>query len=119
MARTGKRLAKAHEGIDRERSYSLDDAIAAIKGCASAKFDETVELALNLNVDPRHADQMCAAWWGCPTARAGRCGWPCSPATPGPRRSAEAGADIVGAEDLAERIRAGEIEFDRCIATPT
>ncbi|MCB1883612.1 MAG: 50S ribosomal protein L1 [Geminicoccaceae bacterium] len=114
----GKRLKAALGGIDRTRLYPLDEAVAAIKGAATAKFDETIELALNLGVDPRHADQMVRGAVNLPHgtgktlrvavfARGGKA-----------EEAQAAGADIVGAEDLAEKVQAGELNFDRVIATP-
>ena len=114
----GKRVAKNREGIDRERLYVLDEAIRMVKQRCSAKFDETLELSVNLGLDPRHADQNLRGVVQLPNgtgksirvavfAREGKAD-----------EAREAGADIVGAEDLAERIQGGEMDFDRCIATP-
>jgi large subunit ribosomal protein L1 len=100
------------------RNLTVEDALKLIKGAASAKFDETVEIAMNLGVDPRHADQMVRGVVTCPTAPARRCAWRSSPVAPRPTRPRPPGADIVGAEDLMETIQQGKIEFDRCIATP-
>ena len=118
MARQGKRLRAAYGDIDRPRRYALDEAIAMIKARAGAKFDETIELALGLNVDPRHADQMVRGVVGLPhgTGRALRVAVFAKDARAEEARAA--GADIVGAEDLAGDIREGRIDFDRCIATP-
>jgi large subunit ribosomal protein L1 len=118
MAGKGKRLRAAESKVDREKAYALADAVALLKQTASAKFDETVEVALNLGVDPRHADQMVRGTVDLPHgtgkalrvavfARAGKA-----------EEAKAAGADVVGAEDLAEAIQGGEINFDRCIATP-
>ena len=118
MAKDGKRLASAREGIDRHVTYPLEEAVAMLKRCAGAKFDETIEIALGLGVDPRHADQMVRGMVRLPhgTGKAMRV----AVFAKGPKadEAKEAGADLVGAEDLAERIQAGEIDFDRCIATP-
>ncbi len=118
MAKTGKRLANAREGIDRDTTYPLEEAVAMLKQCAGAKFDETIEVALGLGVDPRHADQMVRGMVQLPhgTGKSVRV----AVFAKGPKadEAKEAGADLVGADDLAERIQAGEIEFDRCIATP-
>jgi hypothetical protein len=103
--------------VDRNQEYELAEAIEAGEANAKAKFDETVEISMNLGIDPRHADQMVRGLISCRTAPARRCASACSPAAPRPRRPA-AGADVVGAEDLAEKVQAGEIDFDRCIATP-
>ena len=118
MAKIGKRLSAAREGIDRKKLYPVADAVAMIKERAKAKFDETVEVAINLGVDPRHADQMVRGVVNLPngTGKTVRVavfarGLKADEAT-------AAGADIVGAEDLVETIQKGEINFDRCIATP-
>ncbi len=113
-----KRLANCYKDIEREKLYSLDEAIAVVKRAASAKFDETVELSLNLNVDPRHADQMVRGVVSLPhgAGRTVRVAVFAKDAKADEARAA--GADIVGSEDLAEDIRQGKIDFDRCIATP-
>jgi len=114
----GKRLKKARDGINREKLYPLDEAIKLIKERAVAKFDETIEVAINLGVDPRHADQMVRGVVMLPngTGRTVRVG---VFARGGKADDAVgAGADVVGAEDLVEKVQAGTIEFDRCIATP-
>ena len=118
MARNGKRLQAGYEAIDRDRDYDLEDAIRALKDVKVAKFDETVEIALNLNVDPRHADQMVRGVVSLPhgTGRAITVAVFARGAKADEAR--EAGADKVGAEDLAETIQAGQLGFDRCIATP-
>ena len=114
----GKRLKKANETVDRQKLYSIDDAIKLVKQNASAKFDETIEVAVNLGVDPRHADQMVRGVVTLPngTGRTLRVGVFARGAKADEAK--EAGADIVGAEDLLETIQGGKIEFDRCIATP-
>jgi large subunit ribosomal protein L1 len=118
MAKHGKRLRSASELIDRNRAYAIEEAVALIKRAATAKFDETVECALNLGVDPRHADQMVRGTAQLPHGT----GKPVRVAVFARGDKAEearaAGADIVGAEDLAEAIQAGEINFDRAVATP-
>jgi len=113
-----KRTAKAREGIDTRKFYSLDDAVKMIKSRATAKFDETVELALNLGVDPRHADQMVRGVVTLPsgTGRTVRVAVFAKGALAD--KALAAGADIVGAEDLFEIVQSGKIDFDRCIATP-
>ena len=118
MAKQGKRLKSTYEGIDRERDYALGEAISMIKAGAKSKFDETVELALNLAVDPRHADQMVRGVVNLPhgTGRTVRVAVFAKDAKADEARAA--GADIVGADDLAEMIQSGKIDFDRCIATP-
>src|SRR6201986_2652054 len=114
----GKRLSKAREGVDREKLYPLADAIKMVKERAKSKFDETIEIAINLGVDPRHADQMVRGVVILPngTGRTLR-GGVFARGAKGEEAKA-AGADVVGAEDLVEKVNAGTIEFDRCIATP-
>src|SRR5712672_3072788 len=114
----GKRLKKAREGVDREKLYPLADAIKMIKERAKSKFDETVEIAINLGVDPRHADQMVRGVVTLPngTGRTLRVGVFARGAKADEAKAA--GADVVGAEDLVERVQGGNIDFDRCIATP-
>ncbi|MCF4167162.1 50S ribosomal protein L1 [Zavarzinia compransoris] len=118
MAFVGKRLKKAAEGIDRNKNYPLADAVQLIKERATAKFDETIEVALNLGVDPRHADQMVRGAVTLPhgTGKTVRV----AVFAKGDKADAAkaAGADLVGADDLAAEIQAGNINFDRCIATP-
>jgi large subunit ribosomal protein L1 len=118
MAHVGKKIAKAREGIDRNKLYKLDEAIKMVKARASAKFDETIEIAINLGVDPRHADQMVRGVVNLPngTGKTVRVAVFAKDAKADEAR--KAGADIVGAEDLMEQIQAGKIDFDRCIATP-
>ncbi len=118
MAKKGKRLAKAYEGIDRERLYELDEAVGLLKECANTKFDETLEFSMNLGVDPRHADQMVRGVVSLPkgTGKAVRV----AVFARGDKadEAREAGADLVGAEELAESVQGGTIDFDRCVATP-
>jgi len=118
MAQHGKRTTKAREGIDREKLYSIDDAVKMIKERAKAKFDETIEVAMNLGVDPRHADQMVRGVCNLPngSGRSVRVGVFARGAKADEARAA--GADVVGAEDLVEKVQGGAIDFDRCIATP-
>ena len=118
MAKHGKRLSAARETFDRDTLYTIDDAVAHVKSNAKAKFDETIELAINLGVDPRHADQMVRGVCNLPngTGRSVRVavfakGQKADEAT-------KAGADVVGAEDLMEQILGGNINFDKVIATP-
>jgi len=113
-----KRFKKAVEGVDVNKSYSVEDAVKMIKARATAKFDETIELSLNLGVDPRHADQMVRGVVALPngTGRSLRVAVFAKGAKADEAR--KAGADIVGAEDLAEQVNKGVIDFDRCIATP-
>src|ERR1700678_837403 len=114
----GKRLKKAREGVDREKLYPLVDAIKMVKARAKSKFDETVEIAFNLGVDPRHADQMVRGVVTLPngTGRTLRVGVFARGAKA--EEAKAAGADVVGAEDLVEKVQGGQIDFDRCIATP-
>ena len=118
MAKTAKRLAKVIDGLDRDRAYPIDEAMDLAKQLATAKFDETIEIAMNLGVDPRHADQMVRGVVSLPngSGRSVRVGV----FARGDKAEAAtaAGADVVGAEDLAERVQGGDIPFDRCIATP-
>jgi large subunit ribosomal protein L1 len=114
----GKRLKKAREGVDREKLYPLTDAIKMVKERAKSKFDETIEIAMNLGVDPRHADQMVRGVVTLPngTGRTLRVGVFARGAKA--EEAKAAGADVVGAEDLVEKVQGGQIDFDRCIATP-
>ncbi|MCC6204022.1 MAG: 50S ribosomal protein L1 [Hyphomicrobiales bacterium] len=118
MAKIAKRVAKSREGIDRNKAYSLDEAVKILKERATAKFDETFEVAMNLGVDPRHADQMVRGVVNLPngTGRTVRV----AVFAKGPKadEAKAAGADIVGAEDLVATVQGGTIDFDRCIATP-
>ncbi len=118
MAKIGKRIRNAREGIDREKLYGLEEAVGLIKSRASAKFDETIEVALNLGVDPRHADQMVRGVVNLPngTGRTVRVAVFARGAKADEAKAA--GADIVGAEDLVEAVQGGQIDFDRAIATP-
>ena len=118
MAHTGKRLRAAREGVDRTKAYPLADAIRLVKERATAKFDETVEIAMNLGVDPRHADQMVRGVCNLPNG-SGRTVRVAVFARGGKADEARAaGADVVGAEDLVETVNGGTSDFDRCIATP-
>jgi len=114
----GKRVTKSREGIDVNKAYPLEEAIKLIKERAKAKFDETIEIAMNLGVDPRHADQMVRGVVNLPngTGRTQRVAVFARGAKADEARAA--GADVVGAEDLVEKVQGGEINFDRCIATP-
>ncbi len=118
MAKQGKRLKALESAIDKERLYPLDEAVRTVKGSAKAKFDETIEVALCLGVDPRHADQMVRGTVNLPhgTGRTVRVAVFARGAKA--EEAQAAGADVVGAEDLAEQIQGGQINFDRCIATP-
>ena len=118
MTHSGKRIVKARESVERVKLYKLDEAVKLVKERATAKFDETVELALNLGVDPKHADQMVRGVVNLPngTGRVLRVAVFARGAKADEAKAA--GADIVGAEDLVAAVNGGEINFDRCIATP-
>jgi large subunit ribosomal protein L1 len=118
MAHKGKRLKAALASFDRNKVYPLADAVQLVKGNAKAKFDETVEIALNLGVDPRHADQMVRGTVNLPHGTGKTLRVAVFAKADKADEARAAGADIVGAEDLAERVQAGQIDFDRCIATP-
>ncbi|MBN8888699.1 MAG: 50S ribosomal protein L1 [Acetobacteraceae bacterium SCN 69-10] len=113
-----KRLAAAAKKVDANKSYALAEAIALVKANATAKFDETIEISMNLGIDPRHADQMVRGLVGLPngTGKTLRVGVFARGAKA--EEALAAGADVVGSDDLAEKIQAGDIQFDRCIATP-
>jgi large subunit ribosomal protein L1 len=118
MSKKGKRLRKAVEGIDRDADYALGDALKLVKERATSKFDETVELSINLNVDPRHADQMVRGVVSLPHGTGKSVRVAVFAKGDKAKEAQAAGADIVGADDLAEKVQAGEIDFDRCVATP-
>ena len=118
MAEKGKRLDGAYEGIDRNAFYSLTDGVKLVKSRAKAKFDETIEVAMNLNVDPRHADQMVRGMVSLPNGTGKSVRVAVFARGDKAKEAEEAGADLVGAEDLAEKVQGGQIEFDRCIASP-
>src|ERR1041384_1162334 len=115
---TGKRMKAARNGVDREKAYPISEAVKLVKERAKAKFDETIEIAMNLGVDPTHADQMVRGVVTLPngSGRTLRVGVFARGAKADEAKAA--GADIVGAEDLGEKVSKGEIDFDRCIATP-
>jgi large subunit ribosomal protein L1 len=115
---TGKRLKSAYEAIDREGFYPLPQAVKMIKERAKAKFDETIEIALNLGIDPRHADQNVRGVVQLPNGTGKSTRVAVFARGDKAKEAERAGADIVGAEELAEKVQAGTIEFDRCIATP-
>lgn len=118
MAKSGKRTRNNVEGVDRNKLYGLSEAVKMLKERANAKFDETIEIAMNLSVDPRHADQMVRGVCNLPngSGRNVRVGVFAKDAKADEARAA--GADVVGAEDLMEAVQKGNIDFDRCIATP-
>jgi len=118
MARRSKKITDAYEGLDRERSYPLDEAIGKLKEYARANFDETVELAVGLGVDPRHADQMVRGMVTLPHGTGKDVRVAVFAKGDKAEEAKAAGADVVGAEDLMEQVQRGEINFERCIATP-
>ncbi|WP_347312450.1 50S ribosomal protein L1 [Defluviimonas sp. SAOS-178_SWC] len=118
MAKLGKRSTAARAAFEGKSNLSVEDAVKLIKGAASAKFDETLEIAMNLGVDPRHADQMVRGVVTLPNGTGKTVRVAVFARGPKADEAKSAGADIVGAEDLMETIQSGKIEFDRCIATP-
>ena len=119
MARkTGKRLRASYESIERDKDYGLDEAIALVKKSSNAKFDETVEIAMNLGVDTRHADQNVRGVVTLPNGTGKTVRVAVFAKGPKAEEATAAGADVVGAEELQAQIQGGEINFERCIATP-
>ncbi|MEC7962769.1 MAG: 50S ribosomal protein L1 [Pseudomonadota bacterium] len=118
MAKLGKRTAAAREAFAGKADVTVEEAVALVKANATAKFDETVEIAVNLGVDPRHADQMVRGVVGLPNGTGKSVRVAVFARGPKAEEAQAAGADIVGAEDLMETIQGGTIDFDRCIATP-
>ena len=118
MAKIGKRIKAARESISDKENVTVEEAVSLVKTSATAKFDETVEIAMNLGVDPRHADQMVRGLVTLPNGTGKSLRVAVFARGAKADEAKEAGADIVGAEDLMETIQGGTIEFDRCIATP-
>lgn len=118
MAKIGKRLRAIRENLDRNRTYTIEEAAKIIKENAKAKFDETIEVAVNLGVDPRHADQMVRGVVSLPNGTGRTVRVAVFARDPKAEEARQAGADIVGAEDLVEKIQGGFMDFDRVIATP-
>ena len=118
MAKIAKRVAKSRDGIDRDKAYDLSEAVKLLKDRASAKFDETIEVAMNLGVDPRHADQMVRGVVTLPAGTGKDVRVAVFAKGDKADEAKKAGADVVGAEDLMETIQGGTIDFDRVIATP-
>ncbi len=118
MAHDGKRIRSAREGVERTKLYPLGEAVALVRSRASAKFDETIEIAMNLGVDPRHADQMVRGVCNLPNGSGRTVRVAVFARGAKADEATAAGADVVGAEDLMETVQKGEINFDRCIATP-
>ena len=115
---SSKRFKKAIEGVDADKAYSVEEAVKLIKSRATAKFDETIELSLNLGVDPKHADQMVRGVCSLPSGTGRMLRVAVFAKGPKAEEAKKAGADLVGAEELAAEVAAGKIDFDRCIATP-
>lgn len=118
MAKQGKRMATAYEDLERDKLLSIDDAVQILKAKATAKFDETVEIAMNLDIDPRHADQQVRGVVQMPNGTGKSLRVAVFARGDKAKEAEGAGADIVGAEDLAGQIEGGQIDFERCIATP-
>ncbi|MBZ9794160.1 50S ribosomal protein L1 [Mesorhizobium sp. ES1-4] len=118
MAKIAKRVSKTREGIDPNKAYALGDALKLLKDRSSVKFDETVEVAMNLGVDPRHADQMVRGVVNLPNGTGRSVRVAVFARGDKAEEAKAAGADIVGAEDLVDIVQKGTIDFDRCIATP-
>ena len=118
MAKLGKRIRAAREAFVGKEDLTVEEAVALIKGNSNTKFDETVEIAMNLGIDPRHADQMVRGVVGLPNGTGKDVRVAVFARGPKADEAKEAGADIVGAEDLMEIVQGGKIDFDRCIATP-
>jgi large subunit ribosomal protein L1 len=118
MAKNGKRMKSALEGLNPDDLYDLTAAVKMVKERAKAKFDETIEISVNLNVDPRHADQMVRGVISLPHGTGKTLRVAVFARGDKADEAKAAGADVVGADDLAEQIKAGKIDFDRCIATP-
>ena len=118
MAQSGKRLRTSYETIDREKSYTLPEAVKLIKGAKHAKFDETVEISMNLNVDPRHADQMVRGVVNLPKGTGKDVRVAVFAKGDKAEEAKKAGAETVGAEDLMEAMQGGDTNYDRVIATP-
>jgi large subunit ribosomal protein L1 len=118
MPKIAKRIAKNETGIERGKAYPLDQALKLVKERANGKFDETIEVAMNLGVDPRHADQMVRGICNLPNGSGRKLRVAVFAKGAKAEEARKAGADIVGAEDLVEIVNKGTIEFDRCIATP-
>ncbi len=118
MAKLGKRARAAREAFEGKENVTVEEAVSLVKGNAKAKFDETVEIAMNLGIDPRHADQMVRGSVDLPNGTGKSVRVAVFARGPKAEEAQAAGADIVGAEDLMETVQGGTIEFDRCIATP-
>ena len=118
MSKPGKRFTAAKATVNRDKLYSLEEAVKLVKNAAQSKFDETIEVALNLGVDPRHADQMVRGVCQLPNGSGRKLRVAVFAKGAKAEEAKKAGADVVGAEDLVEQVQKGVIDFDRCIATP-
>ena len=118
MARTGKRIKEARKKVTGLQANTVQDAVKLVRESATAKFDETLEIAINLGVDPRHADQMVRGTVNLPNGTGKKIRIAVFARDQKAEEARDAGADVVGAEDLVESIQGGNIDFDRCIATP-
>jgi len=118
MGKIGKRLKAANEAFEGKENVTVEEAVSLVKTNAKAKFDESIEIAMNLGVDPRHADQMVRGTVNLPNGTGKSVRVAVFARGPKADEAKEAGADIVGAEDLMETVQGGKIDFDRCIATP-
>lgn len=118
MAKIGKRLKAVYGTVDRMRQYPLAEAVKLVKGASKTKFDETIEISMNLGIDPRHADQMVRGMVELPNGTGKVVRVAVFAKGDKATEAEKAGADVVGADDLAEIIQSGKIDFDRCIATP-
>ena len=118
MSKVGKRLKAAQEGVDRDKFYAIGEAVKVVKERAKAKFDETVEVSMNLGVDPKHADQMVRGVCNLPNGSGRTLRVAVFARGPKADEAKAAGADVVGADDLVQQVQGGTINFDRCIATP-
>ncbi len=118
MPKISKRMKKAYDGIDRLKAYSVNEAVKLVKAHGTVKFDETIELAMTLGVDPRHADQAVRGMVGLPSGTGKKVRVAVFAKGERAQQAQAAGADIVGAEDLAEKVNNGQIDFDRVIAAP-
>ena len=118
MARTSKRMKAVREGVGAEQQFTIPEAVKLLKERSSVKFDETIEVSMNLGVDPRHADQMVRGVVSLPHGTGKTVRVAVFAKGPKAEEAEKAGADLVGAEDLAEKVQKGEIDFDRCVATP-
>jgi large subunit ribosomal protein L1 len=118
MADRGKRLVALYKGFDAQKAYPLEEAVRIVKRNAKAKFDETVEISMNLGIDPRHADQNVRGMTSLPNGTGKTLRIAVFAKGAKAEEAKAAGADVVGAEDLAEVVQGGKMDFDRCIATP-